>query len=350
MHPLRTGYDILPALPRALADLGLSGTAFVVGDEHVLPLFGDRVRALLEDAGWSVRARAVPAGEGSKSLACASELWDWLVSERAERRDTVLALGGGVVGDLAGWVAATYLRGLNLVQIPTTLVAQVDAGIGGKTGIDHSRGKNLIGSFYPPRLTFVDTALLSTLPPREMTSGWAEVIKTALIADAALFDYLLERAEALKRLEPDPLTHVVGRCAAIKLEVVTEDPRETGRRAILNYGHTIGHGVEAAAGYGALLHGEAIAVGLHAAARIAQEMGILLPEVAARQADALDRFGLPRSAPGVDADRVMDAMRLDKKVVAGGMRFVLLRDVGVPELRADVPPALVRRAVEECVA
>jgi 3-dehydroquinate synthase len=350
MRPLRTGHDILPQLPRFLRELGLSGSAFVVSDFNVLPLYGERVRRPLEAAGWRVAMRAVPAGEGSKSLGCASELWDWLASERAERRDTVVALGGGVVGDLAGWVAATYLRGLNLIQAPTSLLAQVDSSIGGKTGIDHPRAKNLIGSFYPPSLTLIDTSLLSTLPPREFTSGWAEVVKTALIADAELFEYLLAHADALRRLESGPLARVVGHCAEIKLRIVAEDPKETtGRRVILNYGHTIGHAVEAAAGYGGLLHGEAVAVGLRGAARIAVEMGLLAPNTEARQAEALDRFGLPRTAPGLEPSRVLAAMKLDKKVVAGGQRWVLLRDVGVPELRSDVPEALVRRVVEGCV-
>ncbi len=349
MHPLHTGHDTLPRLPALLAELGLSGSAFVISDSHVLPLYGERVRTLLEDAGWRVVMRAVPAGEASKSLDCASELWDWLVSERAERRDTVIALGGGVVGDLAGWVAATYLRGLNLVQVPTTLLAQVDSSIGGKTGIDHPRAKNLIGSFYPPCLTLVDTALLSSLPPRELVNGSAEVVKTALIADADLFEYLLDHADALNRLEAEPTAHVIGRCAELKLEVVTEDPKESGRRAILNYGHTIGHSIEAASGYDGLLHGEAVAVGMRGAARIAVEMGLLAPEVEARQSAALDRFGLPKSAPGLEPERVLAAMRLDKKVLAGGQRWVLLRGIGHPEVRSDVPGDLVERIVRECV-
>ncbi len=350
MHPLHTGHDTLPQLPQLLANLGLSGSAFVISDEHVLPRYGDRVRSLLEGAGWRVATRAVPAGEASKCLACAADLWDWLASERAERRDTVVALGGGVVGDLAGWVAASYLRGLNVVQVPTTLLAQVDASIGGKTGIDHPSAKNLIGAIYPPRLTLIDTALLSSLPERELRSGWAEVVKTALIGDADLFAYLQRNVGALTRLEPASLAHVVGRCAAFKLEVVTEDPTEQRRRLILNYGHTIGHAIEAAAGYGAMTHGEAVGIGMRGAAMIAGGMGLLDPTIAAQQAETLAAFGLPERAPAVEPERVMAAIRLDKKVISGGQRWVVLRGVGEPEVRADVSPALVRRAVEECVA
>lgn len=350
MHPLRTGHDTLPELPRMLRDLGLSGTAFLVSDSNVLPLHGERVRALMESGGWRVRSRAVPAGEASKSLECASELWDWLVSERAERGDILLALGGGVVGDLAGWVAATYLRGIGLVQVPTSLLAQVDSSVGGKTGINHPQAKNLIGSFYPPNLTLVDTSFLRTLPERELRSGWAEVIKTALVADPTLFEYILDNTQSLLRLETAPLAHVVGRCANLKLEVVTEDPKESGRRAILNYGHTLGHAIETAAGYGALLHGEAVAVGMRAAATIAVDLGMLRLELAARQAEALLAFGLPQGAPGIGARSVLEAMKLDKKVRSGGLRWVLLREIGAPEVRPDVPPELVRRVVKECLA
>lgn len=344
-----TGHHILPRLPELLDDLGLSGVAFIITDTNVLPLHGDSVRHTLQSAGWRVHVHAVPAGEASKSLECASELWDWLVSERAERGDLVVALGGGVVGDLAGWVAATYLRGMHLVQLPTTLLAQVDSSIGGKTGINHPRAKNLIGAFYPPDLTLVNTAFLATLPDRELRSGWAEVIKTALIADPALFKFLLGHGPALRRLEADPLAVVVGRCAGLKLEVVTEDPREAGRRAILNYGHTLGHALEAVTGYGVLSHGEAVAIGMRAAAHIAVDMALLEPRVAELQAKAVREFGLPEAAPALRVERVLDAMKLDKKVRSGGLRWVLLRDIGRPELRPDVPPELVRRAVEECL-
>lgn len=350
MHPLHAGHDILTELPDRLSELGLDGgRAFVVGDSNVMPLYSGKLREALEAAGWSVSECVVPAGEGSKGLRTASLLWDWLVDERADRRSVLFALGGGVVGDLGGWVAATYLRGIRLVQLPTTLLAQVDAAIGGKTGINHPRAKNLIGSFYPPVLTFVDTAFLGSLPPRELTSGWAEVIKTALIADSDLFEYLMQQADALLTLEPEPLQHVVRRCGEIKLEVVTDDPRESGRRMTLNYGHTIGHALEAAAGYGRLSHGEAVAVGMRGAAKIGVDLGVLDPAGQALQAEAIQRFGLPASAPGVDEESVLSAMQLDKKAQSGSLRWVLLRDIGHTEIVSDVPAEVVRRAVAECV-
>lgn len=345
LHPLITGRDLLPQLPRMLSELGLSGKAFVISDTDVLPLYEDRIRNALEDAGWQVNCRAIPAGEESKSIACASELWDWLVDERAVRKDLVIALGGGMVGDLAGWVAATFLRGVQLVQLPTSLLAQVDASVGGKTGINHPKAKNLIGSFYPPALTVVDTSFLATLPERKLREGWAEVIKTALIADPALFDFLCERAADLMALEQEPLAHVVGLCAEIKLRIVTDDPKESGLRAILNYGHTIGHAIEAIAGYGSLMHGEAVAVGMRGAARIAVEKGLLQPEVAERQNRLLDTFDLPASAPGLNPQLVLDTMTLDKKMTSGGLRWVLLRDIGRPELRMDVDADLVSKVV-----
>ncbi|MEJ7652285.1 MAG: 3-dehydroquinate synthase [Chloroflexia bacterium] len=349
MHPVATGEDVLHTLPELLAEFGLGGTAFIITDEHLLPIYAGPVRESLERSGWKVGLYAVPPGEESKSLERAATRWDWLASERAERRHVVIALGGGVVGDLAGWVAATYLRGLPLVQVPTTLLAQVDSSIGGKTGVNHRSAKNLIGSFYPPVVAIIDPALLRTLPERELRCGWAEVVKTALIADPALFEFLLARRDDLLALDPAALAHVVGRCAEIKLQVVTEDPTEQGRRAILNYGHTLGHGIENAAGYGALTHGEAIAIGMRAAARIAVELGLLDPAVAARQYEALDGFGLPASAPGLSVDAVLAAMRLDKKVHSGTPRWVLLEGVGRPIVRSDVPEDLVRLAAAECV-
>jgi 3-dehydroquinate synthase len=253
-----------------------------------------------------------------------------------------------MIGDLAGFVAATFLRGLPLVHVPTSLLAMVDASIGGKVAVDLPQGKNLVGAFYQPRLVVTDAAALKTLPPRELTAGWAEVTKHALIQDADLLALLEEAAPALTGLEPEITTEVVRRSVAIKAQVVSEDERETtGRRTILNYGHTVGHALEAAADYTGLLHGEAVAIGMTAAAQIGRRMEVTPPALVERQKALLERFGLPVKAPALSLDRVLDAIALDKKVSGKAVRWVLLADVGLPVLRQDVPEPLVRQVVAE---
>jgi 3-dehydroquinate synthetase len=252
-----------------------------------------------------------------------------------------VALGGGMVGDLAGFVAATYLRGMPVVQAPTSLLAMVDASIGGKVAVNHREGKNLIGAFHQPRLVLADVSALKTLPKRELTSGWAEVIKHALIMDGGLLRTLEEDAERLLKLEPDATASVVSRAMALKAQVVSEDERETtGRRTILNYGHTVGHGLEAASRYEALL-------GMIAAAAIGRRLGVTPPALASRQDALLERLGLPSRVRGIDPEDVLRAIALDKKTSDGSVRWVLLEDVGQPVLRADVPLALVRQVIEE---
>jgi len=252
-----------------------------------------------------------------------------------------------VVGDLAGFVAATYLRGIPLVQVPTSLLAMVDASIGGKVAVDHREGKNLIGAFHQPRLVFADVATLQTLPERELTSGWAEVIKHALIMDSELLALLEKRAEDLRALQPAITTQVVRRSMALKAQVVAEDERETtGRRSILNYGHTVGHGLESATGYGVLLHGEAVALGMIAAAEVGEAMGVTPPGLLDRPKRLLERFGLPVRIRGVAIEAVLKAISFDKKTSDKSVRWVLLRDVGRPVIHNDVPLPLVRQVIE----
>lgn len=345
LHPLITGSGLVEQLPQLLSSFGLSGRVFIISDSTVLPLYGPRVRGVLEAEGWGVESIAVPVGEESKSVAEASRLWDWLIDQGASRSDIVLALGGGVVGDLAGWVAATYLRGIRLVQIPTNLVAMVDSSIGGKTGINHPKAKNIIGSFYPPVVTLIDPVFLGSLSAAELRCGWAEAIKTALIGDLELFEYMERNADRLINLEPEPTSHVVGTCAQFKLRIVTEDPKESGLRAILNYGHTIGHALENAAGYGTLLHGEGVAIGMRGAAAIARKMSMLDERVAMRQNRLLDKFELPERCIGLSEERVLSSMSRDKKMTPRGLRWVLLRDIAKPELRTDVSQEIVREVI-----
>ncbi len=345
-YPVYVEWGALARLGERLREAGLSGAAHVISDDNVWHHYGEAALASLRQAGFEAHSCVVPAGEASKNMSTASRLYKWLAFRRVERGHAVVALGGGMVGDLAGFVAATYLRGLPLVHVPTSLLAMVDASIGGKVAVDLSEAKNLVGAFYQPRLVVTDVSALTTLPARELTSGWAEVVKHAFIIDPDLLSTLEARAADLRRLEPEVTTAVVRRNVELKAQVVSEDERETtGRRTILNYGHTVAHGLEAAGDYEALLHGEAVAVGMAAAAEIGKRLGVTPPAVAERQAAVLASFGLPRQTPGIDPERVLAAMALDKKVSGRSVRWVLLEDVGRPVLRDDVPAALVRQAV-----
>jgi len=347
-YPVYVGWGILAQLGERMRTAGLAGTAHVVSDSNVHRHYGEGVEKALRGAGFATDSFVVPAGEASKGLTIASEIYDWLAARRAERGHAVVALGGGMVGDLAGFVAATYLRGMPVVQVPTSLLAMVDASIGGKVAVNHREGKNLIGAFHQPRLVLADVSALKTLPRRELTSGWAEFIKHALIMDGGLLRVLEEDAGRLLKLDPDATAPVVSRAMALKAQVVSEDERETtGRRTILNYGHTVAHGLETASRYEALLHGEAVALGMIAAAAIGRRLGVTPPALADRQNELLGRFGLPTRARGIDPEDVLRAITLDKKTSDGSVRWVLLEDVGQPVLRADVSLSLVRQVIEE---
>lgn len=344
------GRGLLASIGGLLREAGLEGGVRLVADAHVYERFGGKLEETLAASGFSVASHQVPPGEASKSLETAARLYDWLVEAVTERRDLVLALGGGVVGDLAGFVAATFLRGVRLVQLPTSLLAQVDSSVGGKVAVNHPSGKNLIGAFYPPSLVVVDPATLSSLPHRELSAAMAEVVKMGMILDASMFDRLEREADALLRLDGGPVEAAISRSIELKARVVQEDERETGLRAILNYGHTIGHGVEAAAGYGAYRHGEAVAVGMVGAARIAQEMGMVDSGVVERQRLLLARLGLPTSCRGIDLDRVWQAIGKDKKADRGRLAWVLPVGIGEVVVRRDVPVELVHRVLEELVS
>ncbi len=344
--PAFVGWGLMQHLGDRMRCAGLSGAAYIVTDETVFPLYGLRVKESLEKAGFRTALFMVPAGEKSKTLDRASALYDWLVGHKSERRDMIVALGGGVVGDLAGFVAATFLRGMPLVQVPTSLIAMVDAAVGGKTAVNHPQAKNIIGAFYQPHLILADVAALATLPRRELVSGWAEVIKHGLILDSRLFEFIERNLDGLTRLDPDLTTEAIRRSVAIKAQVASEDEKEQGKRTLLNYGHTIGHALETATGYERLLHGEAVAVGMMGAARIGQQLGLLSPEVVARQQSLLQRFGLPTTCSGVDSVALLRAMELDKKVRGKAIRWVLLEGLGQAIIRDDIPQQIVLNAIE----
>jgi len=336
--PLLAGPDALAELPRALAEAGFEGRLFVVADQKALELHGTRLRAHLPE----VPLLVISGDEANKTVAQVTAVWDWLVEEKAQRRDAVLAFGGGVVCDLAGFAAASYLRGIGLVNVPTTLLAQVDASVGGKTGVNHARGKNLIGAFYQPLCVVADTALLASLSPRAFANGMAEVAKIAMVLDADLFATLEGSADDLT---DEALAPIVARSIELKADIVEHDERESGERMLLNYGHTVGHALEAASGYGTLLHGEAVAVGMRAAAIIAREMDVLDAHSMQRQEDVLRRLQLPATWPHVACDDVLGRLVLDKKRAGAAQRWILAERVGFARITTDVAPETVRRAV-----
>jgi 3-dehydroquinate synthase len=309
-----------------------SRSAFVVGDEHVQQYMLHFVAALA-DAGLRVEQAVLPAGEAIKCLAQASHLYDRLADTPADRQTLIVAVGGGVIGDLAGFVAATYNRGLPLVMIPTTLLAMVDSSVGGKVGINHPKGKNLIGAFHQPAGVWIDTSTLDTLPEREFRSGLAEVVKYGVVLDAEFFAFVERNVDAILKREPKAIRHVISRCCRLKADVVEKDEREeTGVRAVLNYGHTFAHAFETAGGYGHWLHGEAVAAGMVCAGRLAEQMGMMLPEVRQRLSKLLQSFQLPVAPEPWTAEELVAVMRRDKKAHAGLLRFVIARELGQFEL------------------
>jgi 3-dehydroquinate synthase len=350
-YEIQIGSALLTHLGRECARLGLGGRCAIISDANVAPRYGALARQSLAQAGFDSTSVTVPAGETAKSLATVQTCYEQLAAHRLERQSFIVALGGGVVGDLAGFVAATYLRGIAFVQVPTTLLAQVDSSVGGKVGVNLKAGKNLVGAFYQPRLVLCDLKALETLPEREYRSGLAEVIKYAIISDAALFRTLERDLAKLLKREPRIMAAVVTRCCEIKAEVVGTDETESGRRAILNFGHTIGHALEAISHYGKYLHGEAISIGQVAAAWLSTR-NLGLPEAElGRILDLFQRAGLPT---GINLSRpqqrrLMDAMKLDKKVSRGEIKFVLARRIGQVEIGQTVPLELLQDALRHKV-
>jgi 3-dehydroquinate synthase len=325
-----------------LRPLGLGAKAVLVSDPTIRRLYGPAVTDSLRSAGFSLTDVDVPEGEAAKTLAVAERCWDTLLAAGLDRTGTVLALGGGAVGDLAGFVAATYMRGVNLVQLPTTLLAQIDASIGGKTAIDHPRAKNLIGAFHQPRLVVVDPTTAQTLPDREYRSGLAEMVKHGIVLEAAYFEDLEQSVAALGRRDLAALERLIAGSCRLKGSVVERDEQEAELRAVLNYGHTIGHALETATGYGRWTHGEAVALGIVAEARLARRLGLAAGETVARQERLLASLGLPTRIDGVDAEAVLAAIARDKKARDGRVPFVLAPAIGSFRLVYDVSPDDIR--------
>ena len=332
------------------ADLPKASTALIVTNTTVDPLYGDRLRAALARRYAKVHTVVLPDGEAHKTWETLNLIFDGLLSHEADRKTVLFALGGGVVGDMTGFAAASYMRGVPFVQVPTTLLSQVDSSVGGKTGINHPLGKNMIGAFYQPQRVVCDLSTLDTLPPREMAAVLAEVIKYGPIADMAFLDWIEAHIDALVARDTAALTHAVRRSCEIKAWVVSQDERESGLRAILNFGHTFGHVIEAGMGYGAWLHGEAVGCGMVMAATLSQRLGLVDAVFVARLTRLVQRAGLPVRAPRLAADnaaRYLGLMRVDKKAEAGEIRFVVIDGPGKAVLRG-APDALVAEVIDAC--
>jgi len=342
---ITVGRGIIPDLPD-LIDLGRYSRAVIVGDENTLKLFEGGLRAALAAAGLPVHILSLAAGEASKSLAEVERSYRFLLEHGVDRDGLLCALGGGVTGDVTGFVAATYLRGVDFIQIPTTLLAQVDSAIGGKTGVNLAEKKNVIGSFYQPRAIVADTALLEALPTEEMRSGGAEVVKYGLALDAELFNLIRDREKG--EFSAAELPEIVARCAALKAEVISRDETDrTGVRAILNFGHTVGHAVEAATRLRTLRHGEAVSLGMVAATTVSARLGMVGGETVETVRTVLRRFGLPVACPELVPDSIEAALQYDKKVSAGEIKWVLLEGIGRGVTGREVDPLIVRDVLEE---
>jgi 3-dehydroquinate synthase len=343
-YPIMVGGGLLAN--RDLVQAQIPGRhLMIVTNTTVARLYLAKLRASLDER--DIAECILPDGEQHKTLQTAGWVFDALVGQKLNRDATVLALGGGVVGDIAGFAAACYQRGIGYVQIPTTLLAQVDSSVGGKTGVNHSGGKNLIGAFHQPLAVIADTDTLSTLPDRELRAGLAEVIKYGCVRDALLFDWLDDNIGKLLARDADTLTYAISRSCEIKAAVIAHDEREQGLRAILNFGHTFGHAIEAATGYERYLHGEAVALGMLMSADLSGRLGLIDASVGARVRDVLARAGLPIQAPKIGSARALELMRMDKKVLAGAMRLVLLEGLGRAVVLSKYPESELEATLRE---
>jgi 3-dehydroquinate synthase len=338
-YPIHIGADLIGRTE--LFAPHIAGAAVtIVTNTTVEPLYGEKLRAALAPLGKQVSTVVLPDGEAHKNWETLNGVFDALLAAHADRKTTLIALGGGVIGDMTGFAAACYMRGVPFIQVPTTLLSQVDSSVGGKTGINHPLGKNMIGAFYQPLAVVADTAVLRTLPERELAAGIAEVIKTAAIADAPFFDWIEANIGALNGCDGEALAHAIKRCCEIKASVVSADEREGGLRAILNFGHTFGHAIEAGLGYGEWLHGEAVGCGMTMAADLSVRLGHLDDASRKRLVSIVAAARLPIRAPALGETRYIDLMKSDKKAEAGTVKFVLLKRIGEPLMDSAPEDAL----------
>lgn len=340
----------LPQLGSEMEKLNLGKKVLLVSNPEIFDYYGQTCLQSLENAGFETYTHLIPAGESYKKLESIEKVYDTALENHLERSSTLVALGGGVIGDMTGFAAATWLRGVNFVQVPTSLLAMVDASVGGKTGVNHPQGKNLIGAFYQPKLVFIDPSVLKTLPVREFRAGMAEVIKYGIIWDADLFTKLeqAEDIDSFASINQELLQTILVRSTQAKADVVSQDEKEAGIRAILNYGHTIGHAVESLTNYQQFVHGEAVAIGMVAAGRIATEMGLWTEEEAHRQDKLIAKTKLPTQIPPeLDINAILETLKSDKKVKAGKVRFILPTQIGEVKITDRVTEDIIRGVVEQ---
>lgn len=338
--------NVLKDLGKTLSKFEFSPKTAVISNHTIFDIYGDAVCSSLREAGFEVSEVIIPDGEEYKTTGTMQDIWGGLLKAKLDRKSTIVALGGGVIGDMAGFAASTYMRGIDFIQVPTTLLAQVDSSVGGKTGVNHELGKNMIGTFWQPRLVMIDIKTLSTLPGREFVSGMAEVIKYGVIWDEEFFRYLEDNREKILALDPVCIKHIIRRSCEIKADVVSRDEREGGIRAILNYGHTIGHAVETVTGYTEWLHGEAVAIGMYVEAALARVLGVLDDASVERIKKLITSYGLPAEMPTSAGgfSSMLESMLLDKKTVSGAITFILPERIGSVRIAKGVSPDDIRKA------
>jgi 3-dehydroquinate synthase len=343
-YDISVGWNILDKIDKAVRSFGFSPKIAVVSNPTVFSLYGKRISESLKKSGFDVLTVIIPDGEEYKDLLWVQHIYNELLMHKLDRASALIALGGGVVGDITGFAASTYMRGISYIQVPTTLLAQVDSSVGGKTGVNHKLGKNMIGTFWQPKLVWVDIETLKTLPKKELLAGLSEVIKYGVIRDKKLFDFLELNREKVLSLDVDSLTYIVKRSCEIKAEVVSKDERESGLRSILNYGHTIGHAIETVTGYKKFLHGETVAIGMSLEARLAQKLKFINKDEVLRIRKLIDSYGLPTQMPdNLDLNNVFSSLQLDKKAIAGELKFILPEKIG----RVKIHKGVAERAIKQ---
>jgi 3-dehydroquinate synthase len=346
-YPIIISMGLIGNIVELIKDIYSGEKIFIISDKNVNKYYGEKVEGILKKAGYKICNFIIPPGEESKNRVYLEKGYELLISNNFQRDNLILALGGGVVGDLGGFLAATYMRGLSLIHVPTSLLAQVDSSVGGKTAINHPAVKNLIGTFYHPGTVIIDPSLLSTLAERELITGMAEVIKYALITDSSLFNYLLINKDNIYNLEAEPITHIIKRSCSIKARIVEEDQKEKGIRALLNFGHTVGHSLEAVSNYKRYTHGEAVAIGMIAASRLSYEIGKLNFRDLEKIEEIIKLYSLPvKFQNGEDIGLIMERLYHDKKIINNRLRWILLEEIGKSFIETNLDESLIKQVLE----
>ncbi len=341
------GHDLKTQISDFVKKQNFSKNALIITDTNIAPLYADKVKSILETADLDVEIAVIPAGEQSKSLTVAEELYTKAIEHGLDRKSPIFALGGGVVGDLGGFIAATFMRGVPFIQMPTSLLAQVDSSVGGKVAVNHRLGKNLIGAFYQPKAVFMDLDMMKTLPKREIYTGLGEVVKYGYIYDKDFYQFLLDNKDGILNLEPKAITHIIARSCEIKADVVSQDEKESGLRAILNFGHTLGHAIEKETAYKVYNHGEAVAIGMVGAAKISAKLGLIDENIVSGMKQLLFALNLPQKAENCNVENIYADIFHDKKTINGKVNWVLLEDIGKVRITKDVPADVVKEAIRE---